>query len=111
MADGDVADRPADQRAQDRLIMAFDRRSGIDHGDGRAADDVGVGAMEGEGTGIRRGDPHNILRDRNGFAMGGNEFRVERKGHGRLRLRGRDWRAMIDGLWAKPAGAAGRLDA
>src|SRR3546814_4621463 len=56
-----MADRFAIECGEQSLQMRVVQRAGVDHRDGTAlllaADDIGAGAMEGEGRGVRRNHP------------------------------------------------------
>ena len=56
-----------------RLVL----RAGIDDGDGTVADDIGIGAMEGEGGRIVDGDALDERGDGNRLAIGRLEIEIE----------------------------------
>src|SRR5438552_3506985 len=81
MADEDVADRPAADRREQRRQMLIVVRPRIDHRERLAADEIAVGAVEGERARVSGGDALHIRRHRDRLAIGGIEAGVEFKRH------------------------------
>ena len=69
VADEDMADRPAVDGAEQSRQMIGVVRAGIDDRQAVPADDVAVGAVEGERAGIVDGQPPDSRRDLDRFAI------------------------------------------
>ena len=73
----DMRHRLTLQRVQQRRHVLFVQWAGVDHCDLAAADDVGAGALEGEGAGILRHDPADHRRQDRNAAVGEIQFAIE----------------------------------
>ena len=81
MADENMADRPSGDCPQKGIIVIVIFRAGVDNRQRMLPDQIAVGAMEGEWSGIVGGKPRDSGEDRDRLAIGGIEVQVEVQCH------------------------------
>ena len=85
VGDEDVGNRSVAGGGEDRIEMGGVVRAGVDDGERVAADEVGTGAVKGEGRGVRREHPAHQRRQHDGRTIDGVIVAVDGDGNGHPR--------------------------